>query len=135
LRRLSFRVRMTAMLIPQFSIRWLLGVTTACAVVFSIVALGVRGSAWATAVSVGIGSMVILGLVYALAFGVVWAFSVATVPLSRARVRSGGSPFRSPSGGSPFALQSGAEGESETRQEVPAAPILVDESPVVPEGP
>ena len=121
------------MLIPQFSVRWLLGVTTACAVVFSIVALAVRGSAWAAAVSVGIGSLVILVLVHGLLFAVVWAFSVATSPLGRKGVRSGGSPFRSQSGGSPFGPQAVGGGQSETREAVPAAPILVDESPVVPE--
>jgi len=124
------------MLLPQFSIRLLLAVTAVCAVVFSILGLAVRGSAWATAVSVGIGSLVILVLVSGLLFAVVWVFSVATSSLSRRRARSGGSPFRSESGGSPFGLPAaGSDGSptSEARDEVPAAPILVDESPVVPE--
>ncbi|HUT88636.1 MAG TPA: hypothetical protein VMY37_04020 [Thermoguttaceae bacterium] len=124
------------MLVPQFSIRLLLAVTTGCAVVFSIVGLAARGSAWATAVSVGIGSLGILVLVSGLLFAVVWVFSVATSSLSRRRARSSGSPFRSESGGSPFGLQTAAGDESqtsETREEAPAAPILVDESPVAPE--
>jgi hypothetical protein len=133
------------MLIPQFSIRWLLAVTTVCAVVFSVVGLAVHGSAWATAVSVGIGSLVILGLVYGLLFAVVWAFSVVTSSLVPRRARSGGSPFRSESGGSPFRSPGDGGDRSETHEEVPAAPgtaghhaehgrvVLVDESAVASE--
>jgi len=124
------------MLIPQFSIRVLLAVTTACAVVFSIVGLAVRGSAWATAVSVGIGSLAILVLVSGVLFAVVWLFSVATSTLGRRGARSGGSPFRSELGGAPFGSP-GAAGDGsptpEPRDEVPVEPILVDEPPVVPE--
>lgn len=80
------------MLIPQFSLRWLLAVTTVAAVVFSIVALGVRGHHWAVAVSVGLLALVILMGIYGVMFAVVWAFSVAT---SRWRNRRAGSPFAS----------------------------------------
>jgi len=122
------------MLIPQYSIRVLLAVTTACAVVFSIVGLAVRGSGWATAVSVGIGALAILVLVSGALFAVVWVFSVATSTLRRRGARSGGSPFRSESGGTPFGSP-GAAGDGspspERGDEVPAPPILVDESPIV----
>jgi hypothetical protein len=134
---------MTFMLIPQFSIRWLLAVTTVCAVVFSIVGLALKGSAWATAVSVGIGSLVILGLVSGALFAVVWAFSVASSSLVPRRARSQGSPFRSR--GSPFRPATGGGELSETREEVPGLPgapgaaghrakhgpvVLVEESPM-----
>jgi hypothetical protein len=88
------------MLIPQYSLRWLLGAITAAACVFSIVAVGVRGQPWALAVSIGLLAIVISGLVYAAAFGVVWLFAVVTS-------RSGGqspedSPFGSPFAGPPL---------------------------------
>ena len=82
------------MLIPQFSIRWLLTLTAVSAVIFSIFGLAVRGSAWAAAVSIGIGSLVILALVYALLFGVVWVFSVIMSSLGRGRTGAAPSPFR-----------------------------------------
>lgn len=76
------------MLIPQFSIRWLLGLTVVCAVIFSIVGLAVRGSRWAMGVSIGIGSLVLLMAVYAGMFFLVWVFSM----LKRRR-GAGRSPF------------------------------------------
>ena len=114
------------MLIPQFSLRWLLALTTVCAVVFSIVGLAMRGSRWAAAVSVGIGSLVVLVMVYGLVFALVWIFSVATSSLGRRRAGSAGSPFQSESS----AARSAAGGE-----EVPAAPILLEESAIQPEQP
>lgn len=112
------------MLVPQYSIRLLLAVTTACAVLFSIVGLAVRGSAWATAVSVAIGSLGILVLVSGVLFAVVWVFSVVTSKRGR-RAGAGRSPFRSESGGSPFGLPAaGSDGSptSEARDDLPAAP-------------
>lgn len=63
------------MLIPQFSIRWLFAITAACAGVFSIVALGVRGHRWALGVSLALASLVVLMVVYAALFCLVWAFA------------------------------------------------------------
>lgn len=97
------------MLIPQFSLRWLLAVTTVAAVVFSIVALGVRGHYWAAAVSVALLALAILLGIYGLMFAAVWAFSVAT---ARRRNRRAGSPF-------------GAVPASE-KAETPAAPIILE---------
>ncbi len=78
------------MLVPQFSIRWLLGVTAVAAVIFSIVALGVRGHHWAAAVSVGLLALAMSIGLYGLLFFVVWVFSVAAA----GRVASpGDSPF------------------------------------------
>ena len=62
--------------IPQFTIRGLMGITTGCAVVFSIVALAMRGYLWALGVSVAIGSLVLFMLVSAGLFAIVWIFSV-----------------------------------------------------------
>jgi len=105
------------MLIPQFSIRWLLALTAVCAVIFSIVGLAVRGSEWAAGVSIGIGSLVILGMVYGTLFAVVWLFSVVTSSLGGRRARSGQSPFRT---------ESAAGGPTAPSHEVPATPIVLD---------
>ena len=95
-------------LIPQFSIRWLFAVTTIVAVAFTVVGSAVRGSGWAVAVSFGMASLAILFLTYALVFGVVWLFSVASGRFVVRRRRPGRSPFGSPAGSaietaSPFA--------------------------------
>jgi len=84
------------LLIPQFSIRWLLGVTTAAAGVFSIVAMGVQGRAWAVGVSVAFLSIVVLALVYVAAFAMVWLFSVVTSSFGGRRDEAVGSPFALP---------------------------------------
>jgi len=81
------------MLIPQFSLRWLLAVTTVCAVIFSVMGLAVRGSHWAAAVSIAVGSLVVAAMVYALLFAMVWLFSVITSLPGRKSADSGQSPF------------------------------------------
>ena len=63
------------MLIPRFSIRFLLFLTTVCAVFFFIVTLAVQGSQWATAVSVAIVGLLLSMLVQASTFGVAWAIT------------------------------------------------------------
>jgi len=56
------------MLIPQFSLRWLLAVMTASAVVFTVFGLAMNGQLWAVGVSVGIVALVVLLLVHFLLF-------------------------------------------------------------------
>ena len=103
------------MLIPQYTIRKLLALTACFAIICSIVALGVRGSIWAASVSVGMLAGAILVAMYAALFGVVWVFSVAgAVFVRRPDLRS---PFR-PEGAGPVAPAS--------REETPAAPIVLD---------
>ena len=104
-------------LIPQFSVRWLLGVTAAVAVFFSIVALGARGQAWAAAVAMAVLSLVVAMLVYAVGFGVVWLFSVVTLAFEGRKGGSGESPF----------AQLPSEGDSPTNdKDVAATPIVLD---------
>ncbi len=81
------------MLIPQYSIRWLLALTAACAAVFSIFALGLRGSQWAQGVSIGIVSLVVVLLVGAGLFALLWVFSVLTSGASQRLAGFGRSPF------------------------------------------
>jgi len=60
------------MLIPRFSIRFLLILTTLCAAFFAIVTLAAQGSQWATAVSVAIAGIVLALSIHAGTFGVAW---------------------------------------------------------------
>jgi hypothetical protein len=64
------------MLIPQFSLRWMLSVTAAIAVVFLVMGWAIRGSAWAVGVSAAVVTLVLVGLVYAAMFGIVWLISL-----------------------------------------------------------
>jgi hypothetical protein len=117
---------MIGMLIPQYSLRWLLAVTAVCAVVFSIVGLAVRGSHWAAAVSIGVASLVVLMLIYGVVFALVWVFSVMMSASERRRFGSAGSPFRSefPPVGPAAAVDEAIE-----------AVIPLDDSPARPEEP
>ena len=104
------------MLIPQYSLRWLFGVMTACAGIFTIVAFGVRGHAWAAGLSIALGAFVLAMLSYALLFGLIWTVG-ALWPRMRARL-AGQSPFLRP-GASPGTAQADAAGK-------PAAPIILE---------
>lgn len=104
-------------LVPQFSLLWLLAVTTVCAVAFSFVALGLRGHTWAAGVSIGILSLVVLVLVYALVFAVAWLFSLVTSLVGRGTSGAARSPFRDHASGSAKPVDS---------QDIPAMPILLE---------
>lgn len=78
------------MILPQFSIRWLLGATAICAAVFSIIALAVRGHGWAIGVSVALGSLAVTAVLYALLSAVVGLFGLLVPAHS---TRRAGSPF------------------------------------------
>ena len=103
-------------LIPQYSIRWLLLVMTASAVAFSIVALALRGHPWAIGVAVGLASLVVLGLVYAVVFALFWPLAELSA-LAERKESGGRSPFGPPPPGG-----EGPDGGKET----PAAPILLE---------
>ena len=92
------------MLIPQFSIRWLLGLTTACAGFSAIVALAVRGSPWAIAVTVAGASLAGLMLLGALLFGMIWVYSVVALRRQGTRTTRVESPFAE-------AIDTGAAGQ------------------------
>lgn len=79
------------MLVPRFSLRWMLAATVVGAALAWIVSLAVRGSLWAIAVSLAIGSVPAMFLLYAIVF--VTAFFMAR-SLRRNRARDVGStPF------------------------------------------
>jgi hypothetical protein len=81
--------------IPQFTIRWMLGLMTVWAVIFSIVALAMRGHLWAVGISVALGTLVLFMIIAAAMFAVVWVFTGFGSSRSR-NVPDGESPFRAP---------------------------------------
>ncbi len=61
------------MLIPRFSVRWMLLLTACCAVFAFVVSLAVAGHVWAIALSVTLASTALIFTLYALFFLVAWA--------------------------------------------------------------
>ncbi len=84
------------MLIPQFSIRWLLAVTAVFAAICSIFGLAFRQnpSQWAVGVSIALVSLAILLLVHAFVFWLVWVFSITIGQRSLRIDPTGVSPFK-----------------------------------------
>jgi uncharacterized membrane protein len=64
------------MLIPQFSLRWVLGVTAVCALLSLVAAQAVQGKTWAIATTAGMVSLGLIMLVHGSVFFVVWLFSL-----------------------------------------------------------
>ena len=60
------------MLIPRFSLGWIFSATTVLAVFFLVVTLAVEGQPWAVGVSVAISSLVVIALIHALVFALIW---------------------------------------------------------------
>ena len=110
------------MLIPQYTIRRLLVITAACALVFSVFGLAARGHPWAIAVSVAVAAGAGACLVYAAVFGAVWALGSAIGPIQEKAVGRGTSPFAS--GVAPPGLEEPSSPVSD--EDIPAAPILLE---------
>jgi hypothetical protein len=79
----------TMKMLPQFSIRLMLGITTLAAGVFSIVGLAVRGHDWAIGVSLGVAGVAVALVTYAGFFGILWVFSVVASPILNRELRAG----------------------------------------------
>jgi hypothetical protein len=79
------------MLIPQFSIRSLLILTAVCGVACLILSLAIAGQAWAISVSVAIGSLFLMLLLYAVFFLAVWLVVAITARFRRKKIAI--SPF------------------------------------------
>ena len=65
------------MLAPQYSLRRLLALVTVCAFGCLIFAAAISGQLWAVAVSLAMGGVVVLLLVYGLTFAVVRGIGIA----------------------------------------------------------
>ncbi len=81
------------MLIPRFSLRFLLFLMTVCGVFFFVVTLAVQGSQWAVALSVAVGGLLISMLLQASSFGLAWALTSVFGMFRRKDVAT--SPFAS----------------------------------------
>ena len=81
------------MILPQFSLRWLLGVTSRCAVFFFVVHRAIAGSHWALVLSYALSSLLVVMAVHALMFFGVWLFSLA-IEFRLRRMPAPKSPFR-----------------------------------------
>lgn len=82
------------MLIPRYSLRWLLGLTTFSAGVSLVLSYAIRGAPWAIGVAAGLWSLVIVALVYVAAFLAAWLIAqVLAVARNRSSETPGDSPF------------------------------------------
>ena len=109
------------MLIPQYTIRWLLLMMAGCAVVFSIFGFAARGNTAALGVSLAIGALAVVLLTHAAGFGLVWLFAVVTAPLRGRPAIGGQSPFASG-----VVLPLSEESMPIVDNDIPASPILLE---------
>jgi hypothetical protein len=79
------------MLIPRFSLRWLLLLTTVCAVFFLVVRFAFRGDFWAIGLVVTVVTLVVASFTYGLLFSLAFVLA-ALLRLVRPSSRSA-SPF------------------------------------------
>ena len=63
------------MLIPRFSIRWILAFTAACGIVLLFARAAWNGQYWSGAVVIGIIFLLLTLLVHGAAFGLLWIVS------------------------------------------------------------
>jgi hypothetical protein len=82
------------MLIPRFSLRWLLAVMTVCAGVSLVLSIAIRGEPWAIGAAAAIGSVIVLSGLHVLGFLGAWSVSqIEELVLSRRRAEQGVCPF------------------------------------------
>src|SRR5687768_2392157 len=65
----------SSMLLPRFTIRTLLAILTAAAIVFVMVGTAFRGQYWAWGVTIAILSCIVTALSHVAWFGIVWFFA------------------------------------------------------------
>jgi hypothetical protein len=86
------------MLLPKYSIRALLAITTLWAVFAAVVSQAFMGSVWAMAVSLAIGSVLLAAVLYTCLFCVAWLGSQVTGGAST-RAHAARSTAQRPAGG------------------------------------
>ena len=67
------------MLMPKFSLRWLLLLTAVCAGLSLIIAAAVKGHAWALAISFGFAAAWLTLAVHWIFFGLSWLIAVLAI--------------------------------------------------------
>ncbi len=97
-------------LLPQYSLRKLLLITTGCALAFSVVALGMRGTPWAVGFSVGVLAAVLLLAVLVGMFGIVWGVAglLAILEGAAGKGRSPFGPEQQPAEAAPSRVAAGS---------------------------
>jgi hypothetical protein len=81
------------MLIPRYSLRWLLGLTTFSAGVSLVLSYAIRGQAWAIGVAAGLWSLVAVALAYVAAFLIAWFIAQGMIATRTRGGAAGSSPF------------------------------------------
>jgi hypothetical protein len=76
------------MLLPRFSLRWLLAATTVCGVLAYVLAQAVRGQAWGIAMSVAAGALVLTAAFYAVVFVIAWGAAAVGTGMRKKRATS-----------------------------------------------
>lgn len=117
------------MLIPQFSLRWLLALTALCAGVSLILSFAFRGQNWAIGMATALGSILGLAVLYVTAFLGAWLLTQLAAGLYGSRQPVGQSPFAKIAGDSPFpATATGSSGMVTAPANTIAPGIVVAES-------
>ena len=79
------------MLLPQYTIRWLLILTAVCGGFFLMVTSAIEGQIWAAAITIAAAGLLLTLILHALLFAAVWAISL---PMERLRAdEKASSPF------------------------------------------
>lgn len=82
------------MVIPRFTLLWLLILVTACAVLSLILSFAHRGHAWALGLLAGLASLAAVLLLHAAAFSLAWIYTQLGYVLRGPAVMRGDSPFK-----------------------------------------
>jgi hypothetical protein len=98
------------MLIPRYTIRWLLGLTTLSAGVSLVLAHAFRGRSWAIGMVAGLWTFVVVAVFFAGAFLLAWLIEQVTA--GRQSRRHLGSPFAKQSAEYPY-VNSAAPGPAD----------------------
>lgn len=78
------------MLIPRFTLRWMLATTAVCGLLAFVLSQAVAGRPWGIAISVAIGALFFTAVIYAMVFLASWGIAFLGL---RARKRRAMSPF------------------------------------------
>ena len=90
------------MIIPRYSLRWLLALITVCGCLSLVLSYAFQGHAWAIGFAAGLGSLAAIAGLHAAAFSVAWLLSQLAYIAGGSKSAGGGqSPFAG--GGSPLA--------------------------------
>jgi hypothetical protein len=90
------------MLIPRYSLRWLLALITVSAGVSLVLSYAIRGQDWALGAAAGLGCLAIVMTLYAVTFLAAWAIAQIEMAIFRSGGGEGTSPFAGNTPPSPF---------------------------------